>query len=62
MTVAMREVKELINHLPDDTEIEDVQYHLYVLEMIRKGQDDIQEGRHYSTTQVREHLKKWLEL
>ncbi len=61
MTIAMQEVKELVNHLPDDAEIEDVQYHLYVLEKIRKGQEDIQEGKHYSTAQVREHLRKWLE-
>jgi len=47
MSSAMHDVKELLNHLPDDTSIEDVQYHLYVLEKIRKGRDDISNGRHF---------------
>jgi hypothetical protein len=29
--------------------IEDVYYHLYVLEKIRKGQQEIKEGKHHST-------------
>lgn len=61
MSIALREVKEMVSHLPEDADLEDVQYHLYVLEKIRKGQKDIKDGRHYSTAEVREHLKKWLE-
>lgn len=46
--------------IPDDTSIEDVQYHLYVLEKIRKSRDDISNGRHYTTEEAREHLSRWL--
>ena len=60
MSSVMHDVKELVNHLPDDTSIEDVQYHLYVLEKIRKGRDDISNGRHYTTEEAREHLNQWL--
>ena len=60
MSSVMKEVKELVNHLPDDTSIEDVQYHLYVLGKIQKGRDAISDGRHYSTEEVKEHLSQWL--
>jgi predicted transcriptional regulator len=56
----MHDVKELVNHLPDDASREDVQYHLYVLEKIRKGHDDISNGRHYTTEEASEHLSRWL--
>jgi hypothetical protein len=60
MATAMHEVKRLVEHLPENSEIEDIQYHLYVLEKIRRGQNDIKNGKHYSTAEVREHLNKWL--
>ena len=31
-------IAELIHHLPEDSTLEDIQYHLYVLEKISKGQ------------------------
>jgi predicted transcriptional regulator len=60
MSSVMHDVKELVNHLPDDASIEDVQYHLYVLEKIRKGQDDIENGRQCTTDKARERLNRWL--
>ena len=60
MSSVIQDVKKLVNHLPDDTSIEDVQYHLYVLEKIRKGRDDINNGRRYSTEEAKDHLSRWL--
>lgn len=60
MSNALQEVKELVSHMPEDTEIEDVQYYLYVLEKVRKGQQDIQDGRSHTTDEVKERLKQWL--
>ena len=40
--------------------LEDIQYHLYVLEKIRRGRADIEAGRSYTTEQARERLAKWL--
>ena len=45
---------------PDDATLEDIQYHVYVLEKIQRGRADIEAGRHYSTEQARERLGKWL--
>ena len=60
MSTVMRDIKTLINHLPEDSSIEDVQYNLYVLEKIRRGRKDISDGKHYTTEQARERLRRWL--
>ena len=37
MSTAKGEVEALLSKLPDDCSIEDIQYHLYVIEKVRKG-------------------------
>ena len=37
MDTVKDEIRTLLDRLPDDCTIEDVQYHLYVLEKIRRG-------------------------
>ena len=37
MNTAKHEVESLLKKLPDDYTLEDIQYHLYVIEKIRKG-------------------------
>jgi len=61
MSTAIQDVKDLIDHLPEDASIEDIQYHLYVFEKIRRGQADISNGRHFSSEEARERLSKWLQ-
>jgi predicted DNA-binding protein len=60
MQTAKQDVRELLDHLPDDSTMEDIQYHLYVLEKIRRGQEDVRDGRHFTQLEARERLKKWL--
>ena len=50
---------KLIKSLPDDCTIEDIQYHLYVLETVEKGIKAIDEGRVYSHEQVKSMVKEW---
>jgi len=38
MQTAKQEVEQLLKNLPDETSYEDIQYHLYVLEKIRRGE------------------------
>lgn len=60
MQTAKQDVRELLDHLPDDSTIEDIQYHLYVLEKIRRGQEDIRDGKHYTHEEAKEQLSRWL--
>lgn len=57
---AKQEVGQLLSQLPDDATLEDIQYHVYVLEKIRRGRQDVEAGRSCTTEQARERLGRWL--
>jgi predicted transcriptional regulator len=58
---AKKRVQELLDRLPDDCSLEDVLYHLYVLQSIDRGIADADAGRTLSHKDVvRELRKKWL--
>lgn len=54
------EVVEMIRHLPEDASLEDIQYHLYVLEKIRKGKKSIKDGSGISNEEAKARLSKWI--
>ncbi|MGC2324022.1 MAG: hypothetical protein WA463_15430 [Terriglobales bacterium] len=60
MSTAKHDVKSLLRKLPDDCSLEDVQYHLYVLEKVRRGLDEARERGTISQEDVETRLKKWL--
>ena len=37
MNTAKSEVASMLENLPDDASLEDIQYHLYVLEKVKRG-------------------------
>ena len=61
MQSAKQQAETVLRHLPDDCTLEDIQYHLYVLEKIRKGRQDIADGRSLGHAEAKERLSKWLE-
>jgi predicted transcriptional regulator len=62
MQSAKQDVETMLQHLPEDSTYEDIQYHLYVLEKIKRGRDDIVNGRSCSHEEAKERLSKWLNL
>lgn len=61
MQTTKQEVSDLLNRLPDDCTLEDVQYHLYVLQKIERGLKDVEEGRVYTQEEAEKKMSKWLE-
>ena len=54
-------VRDLLNRLPDDVTLEDVLYHLYVLQAIDRGLADVDAGRTIPHEQVAEEMRrKWV--
>jgi len=53
-------VAEMIKELPEGTSLEDIQYHLYVLEKVQNGQQAIRDGEGVSHEEARKRLAKWL--
>ena len=59
MSTAKDEVKALLDKLPDDCSLEDVQYHLYVVEKIHRGIERAEEEGTLSQEEVERKLDKW---
>ena len=60
MNTVKEEVKTLLEKLPDDCTIEDIQYHLCVLEKIQKGIERAEKEGTISHEEVKKRLSKWL--
>lgn len=60
MPTAKQEVTSLLDRLSDDSSLEDVQYHLYVIEKIRRGLDRAEAEGVSTQMQAEERLGKWL--
>ncbi|MFZ5901534.1 hypothetical protein ACP3TJ_07250 [Desulforudis sp. 1088] len=56
-----QEVGKLLTRLPDDCSLEDIQYHLYVLQKIKRGLEDAENGRVYSQEELEQMMAKWIE-
>jgi hypothetical protein len=54
------EVGELLKKLPDDCTLEDIQYHLYVLEKVRRGIERAEIEGSLSQQQAEQRLGRWL--
>jgi hypothetical protein len=59
MSTAKEGVKALLDKLPDDCSLEDVQYHLYVVEKIHRGMERAEKEGVLSQDEVERKLNKW---
>ncbi len=58
---AKQAVRALLERLPDDCSVEDVLYHLYVLQAVERGQADATAGRTIPHEEVESVMRrKWL--
>ena len=60
MQTVKQEVASLLERLPESSSLEDVQYHLYVIEKIRRGLERAETEGTLSQEQAEERLGKWL--
>ena len=60
MSNVKQEVEQLLNKLPDDCSVEDIQYHLYVLDKVRGGLEDARLNGALSQQEVEIRLSQWL--
>ena len=60
MATAKEEVEALLGKLPNDCSLEDIQYHLYVLEKVRSGIDAAENEGTVPQEEAEARLSKWL--
>jgi len=60
MSTAKNEVQQLLNALPDDCSLEDIQYHLYVIQRVRNGLEVADIQGTFPQDEVEQRFGKWL--
>jgi len=60
METPKQQVQDLLENLPEDASLEDIQYHIYVRQKIERGLADVAAGRVISHEEVQRRLAKWL--
>jgi ribosomal protein S20 len=61
MRTAKEEVRDLLEKLPDDASLDDIQYHIYVCQKIQKGLDAAERGSTISQDEAERRMARWLE-
>ncbi len=61
METAKEEVRRILNSLPDDATLEDIQYRIYVRQAITTGLRDVDQGRIVSQEEVERRMSRWTE-
>ena len=59
MTMAKGSVETPLKELPDDATLEDIQYHLYILEKVQQGLRSADQNGTITQEEVTARLKKW---
>ena len=60
MNTAKEEVRKLLDQLPDDATLEDIQYHIYVCQKIERGLQDVAAGRVVTLEEAERRMSQWL--
>jgi predicted transcriptional regulator len=61
MQSVKREVSKLLDLLPEDCSLDDIQYHLYILQKVERGLKDGEAGRTFTQEEVGKRAAKWLD-
>ncbi|MDA2924590.1 hypothetical protein MYX65_08040 [Acidobacteria bacterium AH-259-L09] len=61
MKTGKEEVHELLEQLPEDASLEDIQYHIYVRQKIQKGLEAASQGKVIPQEEVEKRMARWLE-
>lgn len=61
MKTAKEEVRDLLDKLPDNASLDEIQYHIYVQQKIQKGLDAERRGAVISQEEVEQRMAQWLE-
>jgi predicted transcriptional regulator len=58
MQTVKQEVGSLLSRMPDDCSYDDIQYHLYVLQKIKKGLIDANEGNLFTQEEMEKRQRE----
>jgi len=59
MQAAKQEALLTIGQLPEDADMDEIMYRLYVLDKIRKGQEAVELGKTVSSDELKQEIDSW---
>ena len=59
MHAAKQEALEAIGKLPEDADMDEIMYRLYVLDKIRKGQEAAERGETVTSAELKKEIDSW---
>ncbi len=59
MQAAKQEAINTINQLPENTDMDEIMYRLYVLDKIRKGQKAVEQGKTITSEELKREIDSW---
>ena len=59
MQAAKQDALNTINQLPDNTDMEEIMYRLYVLDKVRKGQAAVVNGQTLTSEELQREIEQW---
>lgn len=59
MQAAKQDALNTINQLPENADMEEIMYRLYVLDKVRKGQEAVEKGETLSSEELRRDIDLW---
>ena len=59
MQAAKQEALNIIDRMPDDSDMDEIMYRLYVLNKIRKGQQAVEQGKTITSEELQREIDSW---
>ena len=59
MQAVKQDALNVITRLPDDTDMEEIMYRLYVLDKVRKGQEAVERERTLTSEELKGEIDTW---
>ena len=59
MQAAKQDALHIISQLPDNADMEEIMYRLYVLDKVRKGQEAVERGETLTSEALEREINSW---
>jgi hypothetical protein len=59
MLAVKQDALKTIDQLPDDADMDEIMYRLYVLDKIRKGQEAVEQSKTLTSEKLKREIDEW---
>lgn len=59
MQAAKQDALNTINQVPENADMEEIMYRLYVLDKVRKGQEAVEQGHTLTSEELQRDIDSW---